>query len=94
MLTFIVKSASKVSKKVDKALDKAHPSTKSVQPGISIRNGPVEEMDIDEPHVNGTANGKRKSRGSAGPKTTYKEESGSDTDDLPLVRICQARFPF
>jgi len=85
MLTPAAKSAANISKKVDKALDKAHPSTSSVQPGISIRNGPVEEMEIDEPHVNGTANGKRKSRGSIGTKTTYKEESSSDTDDLPLV---------
>jgi DNA topoisomerase I len=85
-LTPAVKSASRVPKSVDKALNKAHPSTNSVHPGISIRNGPVEEMDIDEPQMNGVANGKRKSRGSVGSKKPYKETSSSeDDDDLPLV---------
>jgi DNA topoisomerase-1 len=85
MLTSAAKSAASISKRVDKALDKAHPSSKSVQPAISLRNGPVDEMDVDEPQINGSANGKRKSRGSLGTKAKYKEESSSDTDDLPLV---------
>jgi len=64
---------------------KANPSSNGrVQPGISIRMGPVQVMDIDKPQANGHANGKRKSRGSAGQ--SYKDMSSSD-DDAPLV--CQ-----
>ena len=64
-------------------MDKQAPSNGHIEPGISIRMGPVDGMDVDTP--NGTANGKRKSRGSI-PTATYKEQSGSDEDDdKPLV---------
>lgn len=53
-------------------------------PGVSIRMGPVEEMDVDEPATNGAANGKRKSRSSINGKS-YKDASSSE-DDIPLVR--------
>lgn len=50
-----------------------------VNPGVSVRMGPMEdEMDVDKP-VNGT---KRKSSMANGK--TYKEASDSD-DDVPLV---------
>ena len=53
-----------------------------VQPGVSVRMGPMEDdMDIDKPS-NGT---KRKSSMTNGK--TYKEASVSDDDDdAPLVR--------
>jgi len=64
-------------------MDKQLPANGHVEPGISIRMGPVDDMDVDAP--NGAANGKRKSRGSI-PTANYKEQSGSeDEDDKPLV---------
>ena len=48
--------------------------------GLSIRNGPVEDMDVDEPATNGH---KRKSRTSIS-KPAYKDVSDSDGDE-PLV---------
>jgi len=64
-------------------MDKQLPANGHVEPGISIRMGPVDNMDVDGP--NGTANGKRKSRGSI-PNVSYKDHSGSeDEDDKPLV---------
>jgi DNA topoisomerase-1 len=64
-------------------MDAEIPSGDHVEPGISIRNGP---MDVDEAPTNG-ANGKRKSRGSLtnGNSKTYKEASSSE-DEKPLVR--------
>ena len=60
-------------------MDRAVPKGDNSRAGISIRNGPVEEMDVDSP-VNGAA--KRKSRGSL-PKVNYKD--GSDSESEPLV---------
>ena len=60
-------------------------SSKQVDPGVSVRNGPVEEMDIDKPVANGATNGKRKSRNSLQNGKSYKESS-SDEDDKPMVR--------
>ncbi|KAF2200199.1 hypothetical protein GQ43DRAFT_84080 [Delitschia confertaspora ATCC 74209] len=57
-----------------------------VDPGVSIRNGPVEEMDVDTPQVNGNTNGKRKSRGSLTNGKSYKEASSSEEDDKPLSK--------
>jgi DNA topoisomerase-1 len=67
-------------------MDKVNPSNGTVDPGVSIRMGPVEEMDIDEPVTNGNANGKRKSRGSLTNGRSYKEASSSDDDDKPLSK--------
>lgn len=66
---------------MDKSTSKPQPSA----PGISIRNGPIDDdsMDIDQP--NGTA--KRKSRSSIGNNVSYKDQSDSD-DEVPLVRRC------
>jgi DNA topoisomerase I len=62
--------------------------TNGATPGISIRNGPVEEMEIDTP-VNGHTNGKRKARaslrGSISKQKSYKEATSDDDDDEPLV---------
>jgi len=65
-------------------MDKETPSNGHVEPGVSIRMGPIEEMDVDTPVTNGNANGKRKARSSL--TNTYKEASSSEEDDKPLVR--------
>ena len=53
--------------------------------GISVRNGPVEEMDVDEPQANGNASSKRKGRASTGK--SYKASSDELDDDAPLVSL-------
>lgn len=59
--------------------------------GISLRMGPVEDVDVDgaegqTSHANGAVNGKRKSRGSLTNAKSYKEASSSEEDeDKPLV---------
>lgn len=68
-------------------MDKANPPAVHGAPGISIRNGPVNEMDIDEPEVSSNANGKRKARSSMGNGKSYKEASEEDDEEgKPLVR--------
>ena len=79
-----------IPKSLDKAMDRANPDAKNAAPGISIRNGPLEEMDIDESEIRGPeTNGKRKSRHSNAK--TYNESSEDDEDDKPLVcyQACQ-----
>lgn len=92
-----VKSKDHISDAEDSAMDQALPSSGATKPGVSIRNGPVEEMDVDSPQKNGNVNGKRKTRASlTNGKTngkTYKEESSSEEDDKPLVRSLQGPFP-
>ena len=72
-------------------MDRALPSKSSVRPGISVRNGPIDQMDVDGGANGAAVNGKRKSRTSA--ITTYREaSSGSDDeDDKPLVRPISRR---
>lgn len=79
------KSKDIVPKSLDKAMDKANPDAENAAPGISIRNGPLVEMDVDEPEIKGLeTNGKRKSRHSHAK--SYKESSDEDDeDDKPLV---------
>jgi len=82
-------SNDRITKAEDQAMDKQVPSNGHVEPGISIRMGPVDDMDVDAPatnaNVNG-ANGKRKARGSLNNGKTYKDASSSEEDDKPLVR--------
>lgn len=73
-------------------MDKANPATGRAVPGISIRNGPVDEMEIDNQdvtdlHVNGNATGKRKARQSLtnGKSKNYKEVSSEEGENEPLV---------
>jgi len=80
-------SNDRISKNEDKAMDKEVPSNGHVEPGISIRMGPVDDMDVDEPATNGNANGKRKARGSLTNGKSYKDQSSSEEDDKPLVSL-------
>ena len=73
-------------------MDKANPTSSRAAPGISIRNGPINEMGIDIPNgndlaINGTATGKRKARQSLtnGKTKTYREVSSGEDEDEPLV---------
>lgn len=63
---------------------------KKVMPGISIRNGPMQEdtamPDANTPPTNGLA--KRKARESAA-RPSYAEDQSSEDDDLPLVSLGQ-----
>ena len=75
-------SAPRIPPSVDKALDRAVPTNGSQLAGLSERNGPVVdvEMEVDSPLTNGH---KRKSRTSIS-KPSYKDESDSD-GARPLV---------
>ena len=67
-------------------MDREEPSGNTVAPGISIRHGAVDEMDIDKPATNGTITGKRKGRESLSNGKNYKESSSeNDEDARPLV---------
>ena len=78
-----MKSDDRISKGVDKAMDQQTPSDGHVEPGVSIRMGPVEPMDVDPP---ASTNGKRKARNSLNANKTYREASSSSEDEKPLVR--------
>jgi DNA topoisomerase-1 len=65
-------------------------SNHTTAPGISIRNGPVEEMDVDDadkaPRANGVSVTKRKARSNVTNGKTYKDGTSSESDDnKPLV---------
>ena len=59
-----------------------------VDPGISIRFGPVEDKDVKMEDGEDDALGvsKRKSRASVGEKKSYAEAESSEEDE-PLVRL-------
>jgi hypothetical protein len=78
-------SDERISKDEDKAMDKQLPSNGHVEPGISIRMGPVDVMEVDAPATNENANGKRKARSSITNGKSYKDASSSGEDDKPLV---------
>ena len=80
-----MKSAEKIPKSVDRAMKTSNSNSDKVEPGISVRYGPVDEMDVDEPE-RGASNGKRKSRASVGNSRSYKELTSDSEDDMPLVR--------
>jgi DNA topoisomerase-1 len=84
----LAKSNEQITKEEDRKMDAEVPSNGHVEPGISIRMGPVEnddKMDVDAPETNGNANGKRKSRSSVTNSKSYKDASSSEDDDKPLV---------
>lgn len=78
-------SQARISKDVDRAMDKADAKYDHVPSGIAVRNGVVEDdkMDIDEPATNGHT--KRKARNSTSKPVNYMADSESDEDDAPLV---------
>ncbi|KAI4648213.1 hypothetical protein J4E93_004625 [Alternaria ventricosa] len=82
------KSNEQITKEEDRKMDAQVPSNGHIEPGISIRMGPVaddDKMDIDAPETNG-ANGKRKSRSSVTNSKSYKDASSSEDDDKPLSK--------
>ena len=81
-----VKSHDRVSESVDSATGKDTVPNGDVEPGVSVRMGPVEEMDVDTPPANGNVHVKRKARSSMTNGRSYKEASSSDDEDKPLVR--------
>ena len=88
------KSGDIIPKSLDNAMDKANPPVQNGAAGISIRNGPINGMDIDGPHVNGNP-GKRKARSSMGTAKSYKEATDNeDDDDVPLVQIGTPKLVF
>jgi len=81
------KSEARISKAVDKAMDKQNTVNGDASAGVSVRHGPVNPMNID-PKTNGT---KRKSRNSI-TQISYKDDS--DDEDLPLVSLLCADLGF
>ncbi len=77
-------SQARISKDVDRAMDKADAKFNHVPAGVVVRNGPVveEKMDVDQPATNGHA--KRKARTSTSKAPKYAD-SESDEDAIPLV---------
>ncbi|KAJ5278607.1 DNA topoisomerase 1 [Penicillium angulare] len=72
---------------------KATPMTKSpatngdLDPGVSVRFGPVEDKDVKMEDVDSARSaGKRKSRGSIDQKKSYAEPESSDEEDKPLSK--------
>ncbi|KAL9102606.1 MAG: hypothetical protein Q9163_002250 [Psora crenata] len=86
------KSSKRIPKSLDKAMDKANPPVTNGAAGISIRNGPVAYMDLDEPQANGHISGKRKARKSVISGNSYKEPTDESDDDAPLVRLAYFKF--
>ncbi|RYN30728.1 DNA topoisomerase 1 [Alternaria arborescens] len=81
----VAKSNAEITKEEDKKMDAEVPSNGHVEPGISIRMGPVaddDKMDVDAPETNG----KRKSRSSVTNGKSYKDASSSEDDDKPLSK--------
>ena len=76
-----------IPESVDRAMDQANPPVANGAPGISIRNGPMDEMDVDASELNQHGN-KRRARSSMTNGKSYKEASDEDNDDEePLVRF-------
>ncbi|KAL9106432.1 MAG: hypothetical protein Q9227_008520 [Pyrenula ochraceoflavens] len=66
-------------------MDKTLPSNGNIQPGVSLMNGPLMEVDTEMKDVDGEVNGnglsKRKSRGSMA-RPSYAEPESSDDEPL------------
>ncbi|EMD63044.1 hypothetical protein COCSADRAFT_336991 [Bipolaris sorokiniana ND90Pr] len=83
-----VKSSERITDEENKRMNAEAPSNGHVEPGISIRMGPIDDskMDVDAPETNGNANGKRKARTSVANGKSYKDASNSEDDDKPLSK--------
>lgn len=79
--------------------DVLHPSPAamngSVNPGVSIRFGPVQDKDVQmknaDSAVNGHSSTKRTARSSLGQRKSYAEPESSE-EDQPLVCAALDRF--
>jgi len=69
------------------------PTNGHVDPGVSIRFGPVEDKDVkmEDAEDDAIAAIKRKSRTSVGEKKSYAEAESSE-EDQPLVRLTPLRM--
>jgi DNA topoisomerase-1 len=88
---YSAKSRGSIPKALDNAMDRQVTTNGTVQPGISMAMGPVQEMDVGKPTTNGTTAGKRKSSMAHGK--TYKESSDSEDDDVPLQKRRKTQQP-
>ncbi|KAL8714763.1 MAG: hypothetical protein Q9220_001276 [cf. Caloplaca sp. 1 TL-2023] len=77
------KSKDIIPKSLDKAMDSANKPVKHAAPGISIRNGPVQDMDVNG---HSEANGKRKARASVSNGVSYNDGSDEEEDEKPLSK--------
>lgn len=81
------RSEKRISKSTDKSMGVDQRENGTLDPGISVRFGPVGDQDVEmEDAINGTnghAAGKRRARVSAG-KQSYAEVESSE-DEKPLV---------
>lgn len=64
-------------------MDDTDTSMGELNPGVSVRMGPVDEMEVDPPVTNGNGT-KRKSSMNG---KSYKDATESEDDDVPLVRL-------
>lgn len=71
-------------------MEDANEANGQVDPGISLRFGPVksEDVQMEDAEADGNALGpsKRKSRASTSQKMSYAEPESSEEEDKPLVR--------
>ena len=82
--TTIAKSSDRVDKSVDTAMNKETPSNGHVEPGVSLRNGPVQDTEMQDAPTAAQTNGVHSKRKAFTGKS-YKPESDSEEDDVPLV---------
>ena len=64
-------------------MDDTDTSMGELNPGVSIRMGPVEDMDVDSPATNGNGTKRKSSMNGKSYKDTTESD---DDDDVPLVR--------
>lgn len=62
-----------------------------LDPGVSVRFGPVQDKDVEMEDADARGAGKRKSRTSIDQKKSYAEPESSEEDE-PLVRHTLVRY--
>jgi DNA topoisomerase-1 len=74
-------------------MDEAAAKSDYAPAGVSIRNGPIleDEMDVDQPLTNGHA--KRKSRTSTSKIANYNDGSEDESDEDAKPLVCQILSP-
>ncbi|KAI2944201.1 hypothetical protein CBS63078_203 [Aspergillus niger] len=77
----------RISSHTDSKMRDATETNGHVDPGVSIRFGPVQaENDVDMADADAAAVPKRKSRSSVGQRKSYAEPESSEEDDQPLSK--------